>query len=242
MAHRFYIDTPIEAEQVTLGGTEAQHHLLHVMRLSAGDEITLFDGSGMEFVARIEKTQRSDVELVVLSREAVDRELPFELTVGVALPKGDRQRWFVEKAVELGITRIVPLVTERSVAQPVAKALVRLRRSVVEASKQCGRNRLLEVTEPQALGEYLAGAPEGALRLLAHPGSKTSAEGQPNQFQREATTAALLAIGPEGGFSDAEVQQARTAAWQTVDLGPRILRIETAAILLTAKLLATEVV
>ena len=105
----------------------------------------------------------------ILSRESVNRELPFDLTLGVALPKGDRQKWLVEKAVELGVTRIVPLRTRRGVAQPVEQALVRLRRAVIEASKQCGRNRLLQIDQPRAWPDFVADAADAPCRLLAHP-------------------------------------------------------------------------
>ena len=88
----------------------------------------------------------------------------------MALPKGDRQKWLVEKAVELGVTRIVPLRTQRGVAQPVEQALVRLRRAVIEASKQCGRNRLLQIDEPRAWPDFVADAADTPCRLLAHPG------------------------------------------------------------------------
>ena len=148
MSERFFVDAAITTERATLRGAEA-HHLLHVMRAKTGDEVQLFDGSGSQFTARVEQLSRSQVELVVLIGEAVDRESTVALTLAVALPKGDRQRWLVEKAVELGVTRIVPLSTKRSVAEISAATLDRLRRIVVEASKQCGRNRLLEITEPQ---------------------------------------------------------------------------------------------
>ena len=127
------------------------------MRATPGTQVTLFDGSGDEFAAAVDRVGRSEVELAILSRESINRELPFALTLGVALPKGDRQKWLVEKAVELGVARIVPLRTQRSVAQPVEQALVRLRRAVIEASKQCGRNRLLQIDPPQTMARLYRG-------------------------------------------------------------------------------------
>src|SRR5262245_908029 len=126
MSHRFFCQQPPSAAGAILEGAEA-HHLLNVMRLAVGDEVTLFDGSGREVTARIRRAARDRVELDVVEKSAVDRELPFELVLGVALPKGDRQRWLVEKSVELGVTRLVPLQTHRGVAQPAASALERLR-------------------------------------------------------------------------------------------------------------------
>lgn len=131
MPDRYFTQPPINSDHATLDGAEA-HHLIHVMRAKAGTRVTLFDGSGAEFAAQVEKVGRSDVQLAILARQEVDRELPLEVVLGVSLPKGDRQKWLVEKAVELGVDRIVPLITARSVAQPVQQALERLQRSVIE--------------------------------------------------------------------------------------------------------------
>lgn len=113
MAHRFFSDRPIVGAVARLGGAEA-HHLLHVIRATTGSRVVLFDGSGDEFTAEITELGRSEAVLAITGRTTVDRELPFQLLLAVALPKGDRQRWLVEKAVELGIRRLVPLVTARS--------------------------------------------------------------------------------------------------------------------------------
>ncbi len=242
MSERFFSPNPITGGCMMLDGPEA-HHLLHVMRAAVGDEITLFDGSGAEFKATVETLRRADAELRIVERREIDRELPFALVVGVALPKGDRQKWLVEKLTELGVTTLVPLITERSVAQPAAAALDRLRRSIIEAAKQCGRNRLMKIAEPQLWTDWIAGGsePQSAIRnpqseiasrrLLAHPGGKPLIEIDLTQVQ---TT--QLAIGPEGGLTDTEVAAANVAGWQSVSLGPRILRVETAAIALAASI------
>jgi 16S rRNA (uracil1498-N3)-methyltransferase len=247
MTERYFVDEPISGNRVTLSGAEA-HHLIHVMRATPGARLTLFDGGGDEFSAEVEKTGRSEVELAILSRESVSRELPFDLTLGVALPKGDRQKWLVEKAVELGVSRIVPLRTCHGVAEPVENALVRLRRSVIEASKQCGRNRLLQIDQPRDWPDFVAGAADTTCRLVAHPSEdmgrrKLSQDGldeseaacrQPPPSPLPNAGNVCLAVGPEGGFSDEEVALAVNAGWRTIDLGPRILRVETAALMLAA--------
>jgi 16S rRNA (uracil1498-N3)-methyltransferase len=229
MSDRYFVDNPISGDRVTLSGPEA-HHLIHVMRAMPGTRVTLFDGGGDDFTAAVHRVGRNEVELSILSRASINRELPFELTLGVALPKGDRQKWLVEKAVELGVTRIVPLRTDRAVAQPVEQALARLRRAVIEASKQCGRNRLLRIDEPQSWPAFVAGAADSVCRLLAHPGAAANDQLASSIGSR----AVIAAIGPEGGFTDDEVALAVSAGWQLVNLGPRILRVETAAILLAA--------
>jgi 16S rRNA (uracil1498-N3)-methyltransferase len=231
MSERFFSSQPIATDRVMLDGAEA-HHLRHVMRAAVGDSLTLFDGSGAEFVAIVETLGRSHVELRIAERHVTDRELPFALVVGVALPKGDRQKWMVEKLTELGVTELVPLQTQRGVAQPTASALDRLRRSVIEAAKQCGRNRLMQINKPQSWPEWIPtrriAFPEMP-GIFGHPGGKSL-----HEFPIRGHSIAYLAIGPEGGFTDGEVAAATAAGWQAVDLGPRILRVETAAIALAA--------
>ena len=242
MSERYFSDEPISLGRVVIGGAEA-HHLIHVMRATPGVQVTLFDGGGDEFPSVVERVGRSDVELTALSRERIDRELPFALTLGVALPKGDRQKWLVEKAVELGVMRIVPLRTMHGVAQPVDRAIQRLRRSVIEASKQCGRNRLLQIDEPQSWPEHVKDAADAPCRLLAHPGVKGLSRFSCRQKwdcplcgseEAHPPGEVRLAVGPEGGFADEEVARAVAAGWLAIDLGPRVLRVETATLFLAA--------
>ena len=249
MSERYFSSQPITSDHITLDGPEA-HHLLHVMCAAAGDPVTLFDGSGAEFQAHVETLRRTEVGLKIVERREISRELSFPLAVGVALPRGDRQKWLVEKLTELGVTTLVPLITERGVAQPNTNAVERLGRAVIEAAKQCGRNRLMEIAKPQAWDEWILsdfgfrisdfgfriiGAirnPQFAIdyrRFVAHPGGSSLREIGPSQ-----PGPTQLAIGPEGGFTDAEVEAAATAGWEKISLGPRILRVETAAVALAA--------
>lgn len=230
MSERFFSSQRITGDRATLDGPEA-HHLLHVMRARVGDKVTLFDDSGAEFAATIESLGRTETTARILERREANRELPFVLEVGVALPKGDRQKWLVEKLTELGVAELVPLSTERGVAQPTASALDRLRRSVIEAAKQCGRNRLMKISEPHIWRDWIGAIrpPIATRRLIAHPGGDPLSE---LAFNDDLAT--QIAIGPEGGLHDAEVEEALAAGWQTIDLGPRILRVETAAIALAA--------
>jgi 16S rRNA (uracil1498-N3)-methyltransferase len=234
MSERFFVSEPITGDHVTLDGPEA-HHLLHVMRAAAGDHVTLFDGSGAEFVAVVESVRRSNADVRIVERREVDRELSIPVVVGVSLPKGDRQKWLIEKLTELGVTAVVPLSTERGVAVPTNSALERLQRAVIEASKQCGRNRLMQTAKPQRWADWVSQNPmsgESApppRRLLAHPGGTPLA-----QIELPSQLATQLAVGPEGGLTDAEVAAALAADWQMVDLGPRILRVETASIALAS--------
>lgn len=237
MADRYFAEHPIETDRVVLGPPEG-HHLARVMRVAPGDAITLFDGSGAEFEAIVERVARDQVELAITRRTEIDRELPLCMTLAVALPKGDRQKWLVEKCVELGVAELVPLRTERGVAQPADSALARLRRSVIESSKQCGRNRLMQIADAQKWIDYAPTVAADRLRLIAHPSdarpladlwrtSSTCTGADP-------TRGVFLAVGPEGGFTDSEVARATSCGWQAVELGRRILRVETACLALAA--------
>ena len=122
MTDRYYSESPITGETATLGGPKA-HHLVQVMRCRSGDQVMLFDGHGAEFLAEIVEHKRSEVRLRIVERRDIDRELPWPLILGVGLPKGERQRWLLEKIVEIGVTRLVPLDCERSVAEAKDSAL-----------------------------------------------------------------------------------------------------------------------
>lgn len=235
MSQRYFAHDRIDSDQVVLRDAEA-HHLLHVMRAAVGQQVVLFDGSGAEFTASITRIGRREVELHIDERHEINREADVHLTLAVALPKGDRQRWLVEKAVELGVARIVPLTTQRGVAAVSSGGLKRLRRAVIEASKQCGRNRLMEIKEPAEWGEFLAAALPDAVHLFAHP-----LGGSAKHFDRQAGEKPhVIAIGPEGGFTDDEVRAARDAGWAAVSLGRRILRVETAALAVAARVLGSQ--
>jgi len=226
MSRRFFIEPPVAASTAVLEGPEAQH-LTRVMRASVGDEIVVFDGSGDEFTARIAAAGKKRVQLEITGRREVSRELGFTLVAGAALPKGDRQRVLVEKLVELGATRLTPLTTSRGVAQPTSNAIARLSRAVIEASKQCGRNTLMQITQPASVAEFIEQASPSAARWFAHPGGAAPA--------LPANGAAVWCMaGPEGGFTSEECAAAATAGWSNVSLGSRILRTETAAIAMCA--------
>ncbi len=245
MTERYYSEQPIVGSSVRLSGPEA-HHLIHVMRGSAGQEVILFDGSGAEFLCQIRQIARTEVQLQVIERRWVNRELPCQLSVACCLPKRDRQRWLVEKCVELGVGRMIPLITERTVVRPSERTLTRLRRVVIEASKQCGRNRLMPVADPIQWAELTAVSNCVQHQIMAHPAEPNRTPGGAAQSAVTAVLhclepgdAVLVAVGPEGGFTEDEVRAGKEAGWEVVDLGPRILRTETAAVVLAALVAAS---
>lgn len=220
MSNRFHTPDALTPGEYVLSGPEA-HHLTTVRRFGPGDTVVLFNGDGFEYAAEIISTGRRQATLNVLRAEAVSRELPFELTIAAAMPKGDRGDFLIEKLVELGVSRFVPLHTDRTVVQPRESRLAKLHQAVIEASKQCGRNVLMHIDEPTRWSDFLKTAQAGQ-RLILHP------NGDPLLSRDSAPV--TFAIGPEGGFTDEELNAAITSGWVQVSLGPRILRVETAAI------------
>lgn len=224
MAERFYVNCDLQPGPVFLQGAEA-HHLAVVCRLRPGDAVCLFNGDGRQYPARIEEVGRRAATLEVLAVESPARELPYRLEVAAPLPKGDRAQFLLEKLTELGVTSFVPLQTARSVVHPRETKLDKLQRHVIEASKQCGRNALLQVRPTIAWADFCRAAELPERRILGHPGGESKREDS-------SKIDTVVAVGPEGGFTDDEVSLARAAGWRLLDLGPRILRIETAAIAL----------
>ncbi|MFM9024211.1 MAG: RsmE family RNA methyltransferase, partial [Planctomycetaceae bacterium] len=194
-------------------------------------EIRVFDGAGGEWCARIASIGRNEVTLDMGAALVAAPKAEPPLTLAVALPKGERQKWLVEKLTELGVARLVPLVTARGVAEATPAAVERLRRTVIEACKQCGRSVLMEIAEPATVSAALAALPAGGRAILCDPA------GPPLDAAALATAAAVLGlVGPEGGFVPEEVAAAVATDAVRARLGPHVMRVETAAVTLAARL------
>lgn len=215
----------------------AAAHVARVLRLTPGDELVLFDGAGREAVAQITAVHGTTVHVEAATAAAVDRESPLQLTLVQGVSRGERMDLVMQKATELGVTRLVPVLTERSVvkldAAQAAKRLQHWQGVVAAACEQSGRTWLPEVAAPQPLLKWLAQPPAaGEARFLLHPGANTRTRDLP------ALRAATLLIGPEGGLSPNEREAALLAGFQDLSLGPRVLRTETAALAALAALQA----
>lgn len=244
--HRFYAPpAQINTMHISLAGDEA-HHLARVLRLPIGAQVFVFDGCGHEYACEISQVGKRHAELTITEQLTNAVESPLRLTLAVALLKGDKFDWVVQKATELGVTRIVPLLTEHSdirhpPARDAARAetkLQRWQRIALEALKQCGRRQLVEFAEPvswskfcqvETMADLLFFSERGGRRFAAY-GHEQSGCPQPKEL--------ILAVGPEGGWSETEAGLAERAGWDFISLGPRILRAETAAI--TAVMIAQE--
>ncbi len=227
MADRFFYPDTLEIGDCVLTGPEA-HHLAHVMRIQQGKTVILFNGDGNEYLAEVISIGRRCVVVSVREKRAVDRELPFPITVAAALPKADRTDFLIEKLTELGAACFVPLITARSVVMPREGTAEKLQRAVIEASKQCGRNRLMRVEPPQRWDHFVRRPDLPEVRVVLDPGGAAL-------LPPIGAAGGVVTVGPEGGFTPQELECARRFGWQVVSLGPRVLRIETAAIVATAR-------
>jgi 16S rRNA (uracil1498-N3)-methyltransferase len=233
VGERRFLVTPedLSERRAVIRGDEL-HHLRRVLRLKPGDDVSVFDGMGHGFRGRIEAVTALEAG-VALERPENTAEPRLRVTLLQGLPHGDRMDFIVEKAVEMGVHRIVPVTCERSVVRPAPgpwQRLERFRRITASAAKQSGRNLVppvLEVIDFSAAAVFEGGAASKRARILFHP--RESAE--PGLARPLAgTDEAFLLVGPEGGWDDKEVAAARAAGWSVTGLGPRILRSDTAAL------------
>jgi 16S rRNA (uracil1498-N3)-methyltransferase len=228
--HRFYAPpSQIAGPHITLDPDES-HHLTRVLRLAPGAPAFAFDGEGNESECEVARVGKGAAELRVVARLGGEVESPLELTLGQALVKGDKFDWVVQKAVELGVTRVVPLAAEHSEIRKAAGRELRLprwRRVALEATKQCGRRRLVEITEAESFEKFCATREVDLRVILSERGGRGLRE---LAAARENVISVALAVAPEGGWSDEELRTAEAHGLTPVFLGPRTLRTETAAI------------
>lgn len=211
----------------------ASHHVMSVLRHEVGDEITLFNDQGGEYVGKIEALQKKKVLIQIQSFHPIERESGLPIHLGQALALGDRMDFAIQKSVEMGVAEITPLMTERSNvkldAKRLASKMMHWHRLIISACEQCGRNRLPVLHTQMPFTQWIALSTK-ANTLLLHPTGQALNTIIPTAHYR-------IAIGPEGGWSPAEITLAETHA-QLISLGPRILRTETAAIATMAMLSA----
>ena len=229
-----------DEKSATLGAEETRH-LRDVLRLHSGDEIYVFDGAGREFHCSVQTIKRGSTELRVIAEvEPARPESHLHLTLAIALLKGEKFDLVIQKATELGVKRIVPLTTERADVRlrdsdDAKKRVARWQRIALEAAKQTGRACVPEVTAPLTLNSLLMmsavderKSPTNAARLMFSEREGRSFSKVTNGDERPGEVVAL--VGPEGGWTDQEIELARAGGWEIVTLGGRTLRAETAAI------------
>lgn len=205
------------------------HHLSVVVRMKPGEQLRIVDGSGCSFLAEVEGLE--PFQLRVLSRVAEEREMPVPVTLLAGLIKGERWDWLLQKCTELGVSRIVPFQSSRTVVKITEEKAVakrqRWRKIVQEAAQQCKRTQIPEVEAPL---ELLSAARIWQARQNFVAYENASIHGGQLHHQLVPDQPAVIVIGPEGGFSEAEMDQLQALGYRCCSLGPRILRAETAAV------------
>ncbi|HET6629098.1 MAG TPA: 16S rRNA (uracil(1498)-N(3))-methyltransferase [Woeseiaceae bacterium] len=237
MKTRLYVPVPLASGASLVLDPERSHYVSRVLRLRAGDELVLFDGSGHEHPGSVSNASRKGVTVSVGAARERGLESPLAVRLIQGLARGDRMDFVVQKATELGVQRITPVITEFSVVRLAAakadKRVEHWQKIAQGACEQCGRNTVPGIDPPQPLTAVLDARPHGSTRVVLHPGA-----GDPLPALRIHDGRIELLIGPEGGLSSGELDMATTAGYLACSLGPRILRTETAAMAALAVLQA----
>lgn len=233
---RIHVDAALaKGARIALPDTAAAH-LLRVLRMNVGDACVLFNGDGYDYSATIVSVARKIAEVEVTAAHSIDNESPLRITLAQALARGEKMDWIIQKATELGVAAIQPIVSERTEVkldgERADKRHAHWRAVAIAACEQCGRARLPLIAEPLELHRYLANAESGALKLMLDP----QAELTPRMLALADARAVELVIGPEGGLSGRDRAQLEAAGFQGLRLGPRVLRTETAGLAMIAAL------
>lgn len=225
---RIYHPTPLQPSSIIALNDDAAGHIGRVLRMQAGQEVLLFDGSGAEFPAEITEVSKKNVLVNVLKRVESSCESPLNLHLGQVISRGDKMEFTIQKSVELGVNTITPLISERCGvkldAKRFEKKLEQWQKIAISACEQCGRNIVPLIRPIMQLQEWCA-EPSDALKLNLHPRAKYSINTLPQPINK-----VRLLIGPEGGLSESEISMTEQYHFEETLLGPRVLRTETAAL------------
>lgn len=228
--HRFYIDEMMNVGgKAYIKGPEARH-IKDVLRLRSGDKVVLFDGSGFEFTGEITAIAKDLISVAIMEAREVETESPIEIILGQGIPKSDKMDLIVQKSTELGVSKIVPIYTERVVPKSFSpNKLERWRRIAIEACKQSGRVKVPVISEPVKIDEFIRSAEPSCLKLIPWEGEKETSLKKILPASLEYNKVSLI-IGPEGGLTELEIELAKRSGFLPVSLGKRILRTETVSL------------
>ncbi|MDF3054685.1 MAG: rRNA ((1498)-N(3))-methyltransferase [Gammaproteobacteria bacterium] len=223
---RIYFNKPLNLNVPTILGADESGHLLRVLRFNINDQLKIFDGKGHEHLAKIVGIHKKQAVIIALAPLESLPESPLWVHLGQSVSRGDKMDYSLQKSVELGVQKITPLLTERAgvklFGDRIEKKIAHWEKVIISACEQCGRSYLPTLMPLQSLSEWLIGCDE-QMRLVLAP----TAEGRLNNINFNDERIALL-IGPESGLSDQEIYLAQQSSFFPIQLGPRILRTETA--------------
>ena len=226
---RVHVTEPLASGRLHTIEGDAANHIARVLRLEPGAPLTVFDGRGGEYAARIESLRKNAVIIAVQERAPSSRESSLSLTLAQGVSRGERMDWVVQKATELGVTAIVPVLTERTMvkldARQSERKLAHWHGIAVAACEQSGRDRIPDIVAPLSLDDFLRGTDPQTTRLLLSPTGTQRIDDLKAPERRM-----VVLIGPEGGLAETEQRSAIGAGFVAVRLGPRVLRTETAAV------------
>lgn len=225
---RFFVLDRLSVDKTFQIPTDTAHYISHVLRLRVGDPVVLFNGDGNEYAGELSLVDKRSVKVLINAKLALTCESPLSLHLGQGIAKGDRMDFVLQKATELGVTEITPVMTERCnvklSSERWEKKSQQWHKIIASACEQSGRNQLPTLHPPVTLTEWLK-QPTQQVRLLLHPEANKALPSLPIRSQ-----GARVLIGPEGGLSDAEIYQAGEAGFHQIKMGPRVMRTETAAL------------
>lgn len=227
-------------QDILIEGKQA-HYVLTVLRRKIGDNLFLFDGKNEEYQTVIKKIEKKSLWLSLIDKQTINRESPLNIHLIQGISKGERMDWVVQKATELGVSRITPVYTQHGAVSLNAERMLKKQEHweniIISACEQCGRNVIPVCDSIQSFSEALnLPSVKNCMRWILHP-NETIKQNVLNMKEKAITNIQLL-IGPEGGFSESEIIQAQASGCVTMQLGPRVLRTETAAIAAIAALQA----
>jgi 16S rRNA (uracil1498-N3)-methyltransferase len=222
---RIFTSAPLQPQQLVQLDEKASHHLGKVLRLTVGAQLILFNGDGFQYPATITAATKKFLTVQTSDAETINRESPLKTHLGIAVSKGDRIDWVIQKATELGVTTLTPLLSERTELKLTAdrkeKKLQHWQQIIISACEQCGRNSLPKLHPLQKMDQWVTSV-EADKKLVLH--HRTEEKLNPHD---QVSSAAIL-IGPEGGLSETEILLAEKNNFQALSVGPRVMRTETA--------------
>ncbi len=233
---RIHVDALLTRGQRIALPPDASGHLLRVLRMDVGDRCVLFNGDGHDYAATLIAAERKIAEVEIVDAELAGHESPLQICLLQALARGEKMDWIIQKAVELGVTAIAPVISERTEVkldgERAEKRRAHWRAVAIAACEQSGRARVPEISEPQPLNQCVSVARSGVLRLALQPGAASGLR----DLQLFGVAAIELAVGPEGGWSTRDLGTLIAAGFKPVRLGPRVMRTETAGVAAIAAL------